>query len=400
MDSHQQIAMLSSFLAIAAIATIVGAAPIEPVPILVNFTVNRNSTAGQSSLERRSDAAGLVSVALENQWSRYTVNIDVGTPGQSVPMVLDTATSDLWVAGVESGSDQAVFDKSKSSSLKKIGSDFSIWYFDDSGAGGDWITEDLTIGKTSLKDVRMGYATNEDVVLSGRLGLGYRNTEVTYLLKGYTYDNFPRQLKKQGKINKVAYSLYLNSPEAESGSILFGGIDHAKYSGDLALLDVIRLDISGGPVVTPSAFWVPLEGISQNESDLMRQRTPALLDSASPFISAPEAFATSFPEKIGATFRGEYGLWTINCDAKVDDITFDFGKTKVTVPGKNLLLALGPDQTPNTCAVGVITSPSDYYILGDLFLRSAYAYFDMEDNKVGLAQAKYTDASDIELVRS
>ena len=41
-------------------------------------------------------------------------------------------------------------------------------------------------------------------------------------------------------IAKVAYSLYLDSRDAVQGYILFGGIDHAKYTGDLKAFDIVQ----------------------------------------------------------------------------------------------------------------------------------------------------------------
>lgn len=43
-------------------------------------------------------------------------------------------------------------------------------------------------------------------------------------------------------IAKAAYSLYLDSSSSSEGSILFGGIDHAKYTGDLTTIDIVPKD--------------------------------------------------------------------------------------------------------------------------------------------------------------
>ena len=46
------------------------------------------------------------------------------------------------------------------------------------------------------------------------------------------------ELKKQRKIEKIAYSLFLNELNAHFGSILFGGVDKSKYSGQLYTLSM------------------------------------------------------------------------------------------------------------------------------------------------------------------
>lgn len=47
-------------------------------------------------------------------------------------------------------------------------------------------------------------------------------------------------LKSYGKIEKMAYSLFLNEPEAHFGSILFGAVDKNKYSGQLYTLPMLQ----------------------------------------------------------------------------------------------------------------------------------------------------------------
>ena len=51
-----------------------------------------------------------------------------------------------------------------------------------------------------------------------------------------SYPSVMETLVNQSKINSQAYSLWLNDLKANTGSILFGGIDTSKYNGPLVTL--------------------------------------------------------------------------------------------------------------------------------------------------------------------
>ena len=70
----------------------------------------------------------------------------------------------------------------------------------------------------------------------GVFGVGYPELEAVKS----KYTNLPFAMKEQNLIAKVAYSLYLDSRDAVQGYILFGGIDHAKYTGDLKAFDIVQ----------------------------------------------------------------------------------------------------------------------------------------------------------------
>jgi hypothetical protein len=80
-------------------------------------------------------------------------------------MVIDTGSSDLWTNTPNSTfcenkenscSISGTYDSSASSSYSFVNSDFKITYADGSGAAGDYVTDTLTIGGTSIKDFQFG----------------------------------------------------------------------------------------------------------------------------------------------------------------------------------------------------------------------------------------------------
>lgn len=99
------------------------------------------------------------------QETLYYCNITLGTPAQSLRLTLDTGSSDLWVNApnstlCSSKSDQCAssgtYNASSSSSYKYISSDFNITYADGTGAAGDYVTDTLTIGGSSISSFQFG----------------------------------------------------------------------------------------------------------------------------------------------------------------------------------------------------------------------------------------------------
>lgn len=385
------------------------AAPLEKraqAPLAINFSVQRHSdsqVAKPSSALKRV-AKGSLNLELSNQYTQYIADFKIGTPGQSIRIDVDTGSSDLWVPAVGTTSAYGTFDKSESSTYKFLKDGFKIGYGDRSYAIGEWATDVMEISGTEIKDVQFAVATNQT---AGRalVGIGYPGNEASNNgANSFTYDNFPITLKKQGIINKTAYSLYLNSIDANSGSVLFGAYDTAKFEGDLQTLSLVNIDDSGSKTDSPVAFFVDLDKISSSDGELTSKSYPALLDSGTTLIYAPTDVYKEISGKYG-TYNSEVGGNIIACNAKGDPFSFSFKGKDISVPFADTLFKLtmndgstyqvnGEDQ----CIVGFMDSQSEYYILGDGFLRSAYVYYDLDANTVGIAQAKFTSESNIVVV--
>lgn len=237
------------------------------------------------------------------------------------------------------------------------------------------------------------------------MGLGYSYTEATY----DTYPNIPEVLLATGVINSRLYSVYLNDLSDISGTVLFGGIDPSKYTGNLATLDMLP-DLFSGTLsrfitavtdlaITTDGEVTQLFSGGSSGLDAYDDALPVLLDTGAAAWSVPSAYydayiAPSFP------FVDEYGF--CGCSHREDDthLTLVFGgRVEIQVPIVDFLVPIyntstrAPipfDDDEDTCALMIVPAgPTGYgfQTLGDAILRSMYVVFDLDNGQLSIAQA-------------
>ncbi|KAI5970423.1 SAP8 [Candida margitis] len=337
-----------------------------------------------------------ISLSLINEGPSYAAKVSVGSNKQQQTVIIDTGSSDFWVVDSNAQCEDDVdckssgtFNPSSSSSYKSLGSEFAIQYGDGSTSEGTWGKDTVTINGVSITGQQLADVTQTSVE-QGILGIGYASNEAVTDQYGnptiQNYDNVPVTLKKQGKINTNAYSLYLNSPTAESGTIIFGGVDNAKYSGKL-----ISEQVTQSNQLTISLASINVKGSSYSFGQ------DVLLDSGTTLTFFPSDFAAELANQVGAELRqvGEgKTLYFIDCNTDTSgSTTFSFGNgASISVPNSEYVYPNGD----GTCIWGIQASRDT--ILGDNFLRHAYLLYNLDANTISIAQVKYTSSSSISAV--
>lgn len=328
------------------------------------------------------------------------VNISVGTPPQTLQVVLDTGSADTWVPQVpqeleNNGPLPGYFNPSLSSTYSFSNADFFDGYVG-SGYAGDWITETVSVAGVTLSDFQMAAVTSSGGLDGmGVLGISFETKEGPGQPDGEgRYPNFPVAAKNQGYIDHVAYSIFWEGPESASqGTFLLGGIDHAKYSGDLEYFN--NDDTVSGLYLKLDSVTVGGKNISINQ--------PGGLDSGSPGIIMSDPQFTEILKTLGFTNYTE-GYYFIDCDAKFS-MDFNLGKKVIRADEKSLVIPYSfySGDTNDTACVSAIQNSkvygsqgADMLMLGDPFQKSCYTVYDLEDKKIGLAQVKYTSESDVD----
>lgn len=355
----------------------------------------------------------------------YYINVTIGTPGRNFSLHLDTGSSDTWVNAPSSNLCQeksrpcdfsGTYLANDSSTYEYIGNNFDITYVDGSGARGDYASDTFTIGNTKLNRLQFGIGYSSTNA-QGLVGIGYALSEVQTRVGLPTYNNLPVQMVADGLINSNAYSIWLNDLDAPTGTILFGGVDAAKYEGDLLTL----------PVQTPEKgeyknLMVTMTGLSLSQSrsssngngngDNTTQFSKdnlalaVLLDTGSTLSYLPREIVKPLYDAIGVTImpnpKGNLDAY-VPCSfrSSSQSVIFSFSsQLQITVPMSELVLNQTtnnklprmPDGVTDACLFGIQernVNCTGSNTLGDTFLRSAYVVFDLDNNEISMAQTRF-----------
>ncbi|CAG82549.1 aspartic peptidase domain-containing protein [Yarrowia lipolytica] len=418
--------MINSFVKLAALMALANAAPASnsgstPGTLKLDFTKRVENVASSNSPDPNSPfnpgkAGSTPQATLKNHLIYYDTEITLGTPPQKFTVDLDTGSSDLWVAADGS---KGSYDSKKSSTYQDYKPGFSIYYGDGSHAAGDWVKDTIGFGGATVPQFIFAAASNvssqEQI-----FGIGYKGNEASTFQgeqvgQTFQYDNFPIRLAQDGIINTPAYSLYLDGLDASTGSVLFGGIDTGKFSGELAILKTLTDEGASSPrefFVTLDSVDVSVGGKNTNALDKTRH---VLLDSGTTLTYVPTETYQTLINALGLLDDDNYGPGTtkehidqLKADKAV--VSYKFQGKKIEVPVDQLFI-LATDRWDNQVYVNQNGKVEEYYtflvgdgsdgdrydppseigyIFGDSFLRSAYVVYDIGQDVIGLAQADYS----------
>lgn len=311
-------------------------------------------------------AEGAVGAKLTSNTFAYVVTASIGTPPQSVSLIVNPSVGDTWVpdataydcAGTSryrycdayeanpslyDPSDWAdnsptcvegyvnssgacrwgMYSTSKSSTYLPANAQykrFSQSTVEGTSVSGSNFTDKIAVGEIELDDYPMGLVSDADRYI-GMLGLG-RNSS-----SGGSYVNFIDRLVQRGSIKSPAYSIWLDDAEGSSGNLLFGAIDKSRYEGEL-----IRISARDSLAYYRS-FGVALASINGTK-EKSGESMPAIRSNDFPVAATispgevlsylPDTIVDSIAAMVGAEYYSPYtgsssSLMTIPCDAGTRD---------------------------------------------------------------------------------
>lgn len=217
--------------------------------------------------------------------------------------------------------------------------------------------------------------------------------------------------------------VYQNAVESPSGTILFGGIDKAKFTGELRAVPLVP----NSATQSYSSYYVTLDTFSMtfgngtSSAPFSRAPRAVLLDSGATLTYLPNSTVQRLYEALGtpviedgSQVAQDGELAWVDCglldhENPLTKATFDFRfggpyGPLIRVSLSQMIIDMRryvvEPKDDNACLFGIVPNadPQDEtYILGDSFLRSAYVVYDLANNQVALAQAQpnVTDKSDV-----
>ncbi|KAJ2905174.1 putative acid protease [Zalerion maritima] len=381
-----------------------------------------------SKLSRRQQLAGaVVSPVLSH--AAYAMNITVGTPPQEQTVSIDTGSGVLWVnatcpAGKEPGSLQcpsAYFHEDESSSLKYTGDDYTIGYADQSKAYLLLASESVGIGSENC--VTLG---TEATIQDQLLGIAEVSSDIHVGILGLAPKSGFRGLELQERMTVVES---LAAQGIIESSLIFGGIDAKKYSGNLQKVPLLPRE---------SHFIVSLTAVGSNSSSssTWAATSPSdafdvVLDSGSTFNVLPSAIYDAIVSDFPGVLDVDDVFTSVDCDVKEiaeGSIDFTLGNATISVSYADMITT-GRWFRASSCGIAMqrggaddgelsqlrafsiwcfyvttrmrngnkgqsadqtvyfIWFVGDVSILGNSFFRAAYMVFDQDNEDLYVAQS-------------
>lgn len=286
-------------------------------------------------------------------------------------------------ASNESTSYAVVTNASWSTQVRMQG--FGAW------EGVTWASDTFVLANETLDDVVFLVPTNgmANVGDFNRLGLGVEHPGYNVSSNGVS----EKFLHAFG--SPLVYSVYNNPFGTTSGSVVVGGVDHAKYSDPLVYLAPDAAEGFYGVSFGGSSVWR-----SGNSSD------PLSFNPDQPFSILPSAVINAVTKHYGWTCVNNFcgGL----CEA-VDNSTLGLvlGNLTVEIPVSNLVMA-PPSGLNMTCALtsldasdgGLLYAGPSEFLLGADILQYLYVVKYPEDGATAIAVANWnvteTDVEEVE----
>jgi cathepsin D len=344
-----------------------------------------------STVQKRSSGQNLI--VNQQGDSSFFGSIAVGTPPVAYDVILDTGSSDLWLAGSGCLSDAcdgvATFDPKTSSTFKNSSSVFQITYGSGEASG--------TLGQDVVQ--MAGFSVSNqifavcDVVsdgllnnpVSGLLGLAFQtiaSSQASPLWETLASSgSWDQQLMafQLTRFNNVS-----NAGELEvGGTFTMGAVNNSLYTGD----------IDFNPIASSETYW--LQSVSaitvQGSAITVPSGNAALaaIDTGTTLIGGPAdqvaAIYANIPGAKAATGQMD-GYYVYPCSTTVS-VTMAFGGKAWSISNADFQ---AQQLGKNTCMGAFFSlqtggsAPS--WIVGDSFLKNVYSVFRFNPPAVGFAQ--------------
>lgn len=317
------------------------------------------------------------------QNAQYYGDIGIGSPPQTVSVIFDTGSSNLWVPSKNKFLQRhQIYLHDKSSTYTPNGTEFSIQY----GSGavtGVFSKDDLTLGPFSVKGYNFAEVSDTSGMgfayylakFDGILGLGWESLVV----KGGP--TVFKALLEQNTVKEPVFAFYLTGDDSEPGELVLGGVDKTHYTGDFINI----------PLSSKSYWAVSMTGLKIGDRKVGSTPT-AIIDSGTSLLAGPKADVEILAEVLDATqiIGGEY---TVDCEKGGPDITISLGGNDFSLSFDEYIL-----KAAGQCLLGMIpidTGNGPLWILGDVFMRKYYVKFDYGNAAVGIALSAASTSSEV-----
>lgn len=324
-------------------------------------------------------------ISLKNyENSQYIGIIDIGNPPQSIPVIFDTGSGNVFVTSSKCKSKTCSLNKSFNKDLSKtyvsLNIDIEV-YFGTGNVKGKINEDTFNIGNLIIPHQKFGEILEQEGTVfsntdfSGILGLGYPGLAA--------YESVPifDSIINNKLLDRNLIAFYYSYNEDEDGEITFGYVNKDKYIGNIKYYNVID-----------KYYWtVKLDDILINGKSIgLCNKTNGcrgIFDTGTTLITGPS-------NDINTLFQ--YIPINYNCQniENVPNISFVFDGDVYQLNNDEYINKFEDENGKNICKILIsqldIEEPhGPLWILGDVFIQKFYTIFDRDYDRVGLAIAKH-----------
>lgn len=315
------------------------------------------------------------------QNAQYYGPISVGNPAQDFQMIYDTGSSNLWVPSAKCSDcgRHPKYDSSKSQTYVANGTNFAIQY--GSGPVSGFVSQDsVSVGTVTVKSQLFGEITDVKGLglayklgkFDGIMGLGFRNISVNGINPVFI------AMAEQGLVDDAVFSFYLSSDPKKPGEMDIGGVDKAKFTGDLSYVPV-----------TSMGYWeTNLDGMTVNGGSVSNTKK-VILDTGTSLLAGPTDEVKKIAAAVGAKKVPLTPEYMIDCD-KLDsmpDIVITMGGNQYALSASDYTLQSGGQCIFGMMGIDVPAPMGPLWIMGDVFIRKYYTVFDYGNLRMGFGTA-------------
>ncbi|KAG2749602.1 acid protease [Suillus brevipes Sb2] len=321
-------------------------------------------------------------------------SLAVGTPPYSFDVLLDTGSSDMWIASSTCQSMCAGtgnFDSTKSSTFKNLNKNFSVSYSKGYAAG--TIGQDVVqMAGFTIPDQTFAVVTTTATnflrnPVTGIFGLAWQSLAASGAMP------FWQALARNGLWNEplMAFQLTRFSNDSKAGELEPGGsftmgyVNESLYTGTIDYQDlpngqasywlqqITSMTVQGKPIPLPSG-----------------SASYAAIDTGTTLVAGPAAGIAAIYAQIPGSQPGTgswEGFYKYPCNtAVVVEISFGGPKWSVS-PDDFVFSSTGPVSNECYGAFYTITTSggTPSWIIGDTFLKNVYSVFRYNPPSVGFA---------------
>ncbi|KAG6012347.1 hypothetical protein E4U54_007595 [Claviceps lovelessii] len=352
--------------------------------------LSKAALMGMSALVEGEGTVGAKSI-LHDQ--AYITEVDFGTPPQKLKMVLDTGSSDVWVQSSDTiyrVNDQGPwpprYQPDLSTTAQRI--DRAVWgveYLDGTSATGIVYRDAIRLGGFHVPNATIESAQimaprfETEPSVSGILGLAKR------LPNNITppTPSFLSSLRSHLRQPVFTVDLRRDGPSRFD----FGFVNESIPAGNITWLQS-RPDSPHWDIDLDLTAW------TDDHPIWMYHRFQATIDTGTSLMFLPDPLASrywlSIPgAQLGAALSRAY-MFPCSQARSLPDLLFKLPKTEhvIRIPGS--YLNYGPvGSNPSFCWGGMQSARDmDVTVLGDVMLKAVFVAFDVDKNRIGLANKK------------